>query len=338
MPTDTPILLACRGSDGTNALIRGFVEPPGFDLRVVEVNNVVEMFTRTFRGEFDVAEMSLAEFVYYFCRDAMDFIAIPIFPSRMFRHRFIYRNVSAGVDTPERLNGKKIGFLRWVQTAFVWIRGTLVEHHNVSPSDTQWYVNALHHWRDYSAEDGIQPRDGSVIRRLKVRGEDEYESICRALCGGELDALVVTENPTYSRFLDPDERAARLFANPRTAEMDYFAKSRILPIMHVVVVRKALLERNPGVDAAIFRLFSESKELGREALKNVPSLNLAWKDDYVEEERRFFSCDPWAYGLEENRPALTKFLSYCYSQGISTRLVEPDELFSLGTRSLTESL
>lgn len=330
------ITLACRNSDGTNALIRGLVKPSGFDLRVVEMNNVVEMFTRTFRGEFDVAEMSLAEFVYYFSRKKVDFIGIPVFPSRMFRHRFIYHNTSAGVHRPELLLGKKIGFLRWVQTAFVWIRGILVDDYNISPSDTQWYVNAIHHWHDSEAKDDIEPRDGTLIRRLNVQGKDEYKSICRALSEGILDALVVTENPRYAKLLDNDKRVARLFPEPREAEMAYFQKSRILPIMHVLVARKTLLEKSPNMAAELFRLFSESKKIGREWVKTVPSLSLAWKNDYLEDESRFFSADAWAYGLEENRQTLTAFLSYCYAQGVSTRRIDPNELFTPETWALTE--
>jgi hypothetical protein len=124
------------------------------------------MFYGMMNGEYDVSEMSLAERVYYLTRDRCDFIAIPVFPSRLFRHRFILCNGSTGISGPQDLTGKQIGGLRWVQTAFVWLRGMLVEQHGLSPKHTRWYVSALHHWHGHGAEDKITPRDGSVIARF----------------------------------------------------------------------------------------------------------------------------------------------------------------------------
>ena len=129
---DPSITLACRNYDGTNAIIRGALRPQGMDLQVKEVNDVVKMFSGMFRGEYDVAEMSLAEMIYYLTRDRCDFIGIPVFPSRLFRHSFMLSNRMAGVCGPGDLTGKKIGGLRWVQTAFIWLRGMLVDEHNLS--------------------------------------------------------------------------------------------------------------------------------------------------------------------------------------------------------------
>ena len=330
------ITLACRNYDGTSAIVRGVIRPAGIDLRVLEMNNTERMFRAMFRGELDVSEMSLAELVYYHSRDHCDFIGIPVFPSRLFRHGFIFCNTSSQISDPRFLNGKKIGFLRWVQTAHVWIRGMLIEEYGISPEKTGWYVSAIHHWEDGDSTGDITPRDGSVINRLHWRGEDGYERTCLALMEGGLDALAITENESYRKFLAGDRNIKRLFENYREAEASYFRKNKIIPIMHVLVAQKSVVEQHPDLPVKLFELFSESKKIGKDWLKNIPSLVMAWNNHYLEEEQEIFGEDPWAYGLEKNSPVLTKFLSYCHAQGISARNIDPRDLFVPSTWHLRE--
>ncbi|HEU4344570.1 MAG TPA: hypothetical protein VFU31_23695 [Candidatus Binatia bacterium] len=333
---DDPVTLACRNYDGTNAIIRGAVRPRGVNLQVNEVNDVVQMFSAMFKGGYDVSEMSLAELVYYLTRDRCDFIGIPVFPSRLFRHSFMLCNESAGIRGPEDLNGKRIGGLRWVQTAFIWLRGMLVEDYNLSAKDTHWYVSALHHWHENGSEENITPRDGSVIERFTGEGSDDYEINCGALLDGTIDLLMTTENPRYDR-LAGDGRARPLFPNAREAETAYFRKTGIIPIMHVLVIRRSMIERYPELPKELFELFCQAKKLGREWIRTVPSLSMAWKNQYLGEELEIFEGrDPWAYGLKKNLAALTKFLSYCHWQGISARQIGPYDLFVPSTWELLE--
>ena len=330
------ITLACRNYDGTNAIIRGALRPQGIDLQVNEVNDVVKMFSGMFKGEYDVAEMSLAEMIYYLTRDQCDFIGIPVFPSRLFRHSFMLCNETAGIRGPEDLTGKKIGGLRWVQTAFIWLRGMLVEEHNLSAKDMGWYVSALHHWHGNGPEEKITPRDGSVVKILTVEGCDEYEMSCRALVDGKIDVLMTTENRKYD-WLAADPRVRPLFPNVREAERSYYKKTGIIPIMHVLVARRSVVEQYPQLPAKLFELFSQAKKVGREWMRSVPSLNLAWKNQYIDDERAVFDGrDPWAYGLKANFAALTKFLSYCDAQGISATPITPYDLFAPSTWELNE--
>src|ERR1043166_2666346 len=213
-----PVTLACRNYDGTNALIRGQLRIPNIDLQVKEVNDVPKMFAGMINGEYDVSEMSLAEMIYYMTRDRCDFIGIPVFPSRLFRHSFILGNRSAGIRGPEDLTGKTIGGLRWVQTAFIWLRGMLAEEHNLSPKQTRWYVSALHHWHGHGSEEKISPRDGSVIEILTGEGNDEYEMSCPALTEGKIDVLMTSENRKYDQ-LARDPRARPLFTDARGVEI-----------------------------------------------------------------------------------------------------------------------
>ena len=330
------ISLACRNYDGTNAIIRGALRVPGINLKVNEINDVVKMFSGMFKGEYDVAEMSLAEMIYYLTRDRCDFIGIPVFPSRLFRHSFMLCNRRAGIRWPEDLTGKNIGGLRWVQTAFIWLRGMLVDEHHLSAKDANWYVSALHHWHENGAAEKITPRDGSIVKILTGEGSDEYEMSCRALVDGKIDVLMTTENRKYDS-LAGHPRVRPLFPNIREAEVSYYKKTGIIPIMHVLVVRRSVVEGYPELPARLFDLFSKAKKLGREWVRSVPSLNLAWMSQYIEEERAIFDGrDPWAYGLKANFAALAKFISYCDAQGISARPITPYDLFVPSTREFSE--
>lgn len=288
-----------------------------------------------FKGEYDVAEMSLAELVYYTSRDRCDFIGIPVFPSRVFRHSFVYYNSSSDIHQPEDLNGKRIGFLRWVQTAHIWVRGMLVETYHLSPIETRWYVCSIHHWEDEESEE-IQPHDSSVIRRLQWRGENEYDAACTALKENKLDALVTTENQLYDNFLNRDRNIKRLFANYSEVEGAYFRRTGIFPIMHVLVVKKELIAQLPDLPHQLFRLFSEAKKLSRQWTRTVPSMNLVWKTAYLEKEAEILGEDPWAYGLERNAATIKTFLDYCHNQGISAKPLSPFDLFTPGSWNLTE--
>jgi hypothetical protein len=330
------VTLACRNYDGTSAIIRGALRLPGINLQVNEVNDVVKMFAGMFNGEYDISEMSLAEMIYYLTRDRCDFIGIPVFPSKLFRHSFMLCNALANIRAPEDLSGRRIAGLRWVQTAFIWLRGMLAEEHNLSAKHAQWYVSALHHWHENSSQEKITPRDGSVINILEGEGSDEYEMSCRALVDGKIDLLMTTENRKYD-LLAGDPRVRPLFTDVRQAEVSYYKKTGIIPIMHVLVARRSVVEQYPELPQKLFELFSQAKKLGHEWTRSVPSLTMAWKNHYLEEERKIFTeRDPWAYGLKANFAALAKFLSYCDAQGISARQITPQDLFVPSTWQLSE--
>ena len=326
------ITIACGDYDVTRAIVKGPLSLPGFDLRIREMNNIAAMFTGMFKGEYDVSEMSLAELIYYRSRGNDDFIAIPVFPVRCFRHGFIL--CDATIKEPQDLNGKKIGFMRWVQTAAIWMRGILVEEYGISPVETEWYVASIHHWDDGEGDE-IKPRDGSVIKRVERRDKDAFQNAYAALLKGEINALGSTKPSTP--LIQKEKRIKRLFENYPDTEANYFRKTKIIPIMHVLVVRTALVSRYPHLASDLFRLFAESKRLGQEWAKSAPSSVLAWKDNYLDAEKEVFQSDPWAYGLNVNRHVLNKFLSYCHNQGISDRKLDPQELFASTTWELTES-
>jgi len=278
--------------------------------------------------------MSLGELIYYISRGHASFKAIPVFPSRIFRHGFIFIRKDSGIETPEQLNGRKLGFLRWVQTAALWMRGMLIDEYGVSSKGSEWYVGSMHHWDDADPGATVEPRDGSVIRWMKAEGRTTAEKACQSLFSGEVDALGVTENQLPAMLGNPNVK--RLFENPREVEIRYFRKTKILPIMHILAVRNETAEKYPDLPEKLFRLFVDAKRWAQKWRRVIPSLVEGWPNHYFAQEQEIFGCDPWAYGVEANRHVLTSFLAYCYDQGVSARKLSPEELFHPSTIALSE--
>lgn len=328
------ITLACRNYDRTQAILRGLVKVEGIKLKVLEMSSVPEMFSGFFRGEYDVSEFSLAELVYHISRGNDEFVGIPVFPSRVFRHGFVFCAVSSDIQGPEFLQGKRIGFPRLVQTASIWIRGILIGEYKNPPKAMHWYAASLHHWDGGDDRGDIQPRDGSIIHWLERKGRGENEVAELALSEGRIDVLGTTQFPKV--FSRGDKEIKRLFPNYQDVEAAYFKKTRILPIMHVLAARKAVVDRHPDLPEKIFELFSKAKRWGREWIRMDPSLSLVWKNHYLDEEDKIFGGDPWAYGLKENAHAISQFLSYCYDLGVSKRELNSQDLFAPSTWDLAE--
>jgi 4,5-dihydroxyphthalate decarboxylase len=334
MATSTKIRLASRAYDGVLPILRGQMTIPGFEFQITETEDVPGMFAGMFKGQYDVSEMSLGELIYYTSRGKADFVAVPVFPSRMFRHGFIFVRNDSGIGRAADLNGKRLGFLRWVQTAAIWMRGMLTDAYGVSAKDSQWYVASMHHWDDHDPGATVEPRDGSVIRMIENSGKNTSERACRAVFDGQVDALGVTESQLAT--LLADSSVKKLFGNSREVEAAYFRSTGILPIMHVLALQKHLVERHPELPEQLFRLYADAKRWAQRWRRNIPSLAEAWPNHYLAEEREIFKTDPWAYGLDANRHVLDKFLAYCDAQGITARRIAPEEIFCPSTLKLVE--
>jgi 4,5-dihydroxyphthalate decarboxylase len=325
--------MASRNYDGMSPIIRHEVVIPGVDLQVSVDNSVPRVFGALYRGTVDVGEMSLAELIYYVSRDQAELIAIPIFPSRVFRHGHLFLDRRTGITSARDLSGRKLGFQRWVQTAGVWMRGMLVEEYGVDPVATHWYVAATHHWDDAEGDE-IIPRDGSKILRLKSPSVHGAEDASNALIDGEVDVMGVTE--VQAPTLLAAAHVGRLFPDYVAEEQAYFQHTGIFPIMHVLAMRTSLVEQNPDLPGQLFQVFCEAKRQTRRIARALPSWNLAWKDHYLDDEQGLFQGDLWPFGLGSNRHVLEKFIGYCYQQGIAARRLDPAELFVPSTRDLAE--
>jgi len=313
------ITLACRHYDRTEAILRGLIQPVGIDVEVIERRDPSAMVREMIDGKYDVAEFSLAEYVFRLSRGKDDLTAIPVFPLKMFRHGFIFCNAASVIRTPADLHGKKFALFRMSQTACVWMRGLLIEEYGISPAKVHWLVPG-------PVAEEIQPRDGSRVKFIDRKpGVDDKRLLDEALVSGAIDAMTAA---TFSEaFLSGDKRVVRLFSDYKDREMSYYKKTGIFPIMHVLAAKRSTVEKHPDLSQKLIALFSHASQYARQKLHFEGSLSLAWKIHYLEEEEKALGSDAWAYGVEKNRAALDKFLSYAYDMGVSKRKMTAEDLF-----------
>jgi 4,5-dihydroxyphthalate decarboxylase len=321
-----PITLACERYDRTEALRDGRVRPAGVDLTYL-AQPVEETFFRMARfREFDAAELSLSSYVIGLTRDA-PFVALPVFPSRLFRHSGIYVSAASGIQTPQDLVGKQVGVAEYQLTANVWIRGILADHHDVPVESVIYRTGGLH-----------QPgRTEKVALQLpagvRVEPIGPTQTLSEMLATGEIDAVYTPRTP--ESFTRGDSGVRRLF-DP-AGEADYFARTGIFPIMHVVALRREVYERNRWLARSLFDAFAESKALCEEGIDETAAARymLPWLHDEVARTRSILGEDYWPYGLDRNVEVLRTFLRYSYDQGLAARPVEPEELFAPETLAAT---
>lgn len=315
-----PLTLACGDYDRTRALWEGTVEPDGIDLTYLRLP-VEETFFRMLRHrEFDVAEMSLSTYAATLGRDAPPFVALPVYTSRMFRHGGIVVNSSSGIEQPSDLRGKRVGNAELQLTANVWIRGILADDHGV-PVDAVSYVTG-------GQESPGRIEKGAVDTGLDVTAIPADRTLADMLHTGEIDAFYGPRIP--SSFYRGDGRVRRLFADPVAAEKEYFARTRIFPIMHVVAIRRELYDAHRWIAQSLLKAFTRARDLAYEAFLDASALRFMspWLIQQAEADRALLGEDFWSYGLEPNRTVLETFLRYHHAQGLSPRLLRPEELFA----------
>lgn len=316
-----PITLACERYDRTEALRDGRVRPAGIDLTYLP-QQVEETFFRMARfREFDAAEMSLSSYVVGLTRDA-PFVALPVFPSRLFRHSGIYVSAKSGIAEPEDLVGKQIGIAEYQLTANVWIRGILADFHGVPVDSVTYRTGGLH--------DPGRPEKLKVDLPPQVRTEPigPGQTLSQMLADGDIDALYTPRTP--HSFLAGDGRVRRLFDPSGPAEVDYYRSTGIFPIMHVVVLRRDVYERHRWVARSMYDALCEAKRLCEDNIEETAAARymLPWLHDEVARTKAILGEDYWPYGLEPNRETLRTFLRYSYDQGLAARPLEPEELFA----------
>lgn len=316
-----PITLACERYDRTEALRDGRVTPAGVDLTYLP-QQVEETFFRMARfREFDAAEMSLSSYVVGLTRDA-PFVALPIFPSRFFRHSGIYVSAASGIERPQDLVGRSVGIAEYQLTANVWIRGMLADEYDVPVESVAYRTGGLH---DPGRPEKIKV---DLPDGVKVTPIGPDETLSEMLAAGEIDALYTPRAPRT--FDDGTGRVRRLFEDSGAAEEDYFRRTGIFPIMHTVVLRRDVYDANRWLARSLHDAFVRAKELCEDNFAETAALRyqLPWLLDEVDRTRSIMGDDFWPYGLETNRENLRTFLRYAYDQGLATRRLEPEELFA----------
>lgn len=309
--------------DRTLALIDGTVRPAGIDFHY-EVLPIRGLFHRLIHtDDFDAAEMSLGTTIALLARGDRRFVSLPVFPSRNFRHGYIFVNSQSGIEAPSDLRGRKVGVPEYQMTAATWIRDFLARDHGVMPNQLRWLTGGLE-VPGYDARYSITLPSGVDLQIIP-----EDRTLEGMLESGELDVLVTANRP--KSFMKPGSTVRRLFPDYQALERSYFRRTGIFPIMHTVVIRRAVYEANPWIAGSLFAAFEQARNIGwvRIAQTGQLAIGLPWLMDELEEiDGLFAGRDPWAYGIEPNRATLEALLAASFEQGLTPRRVTISELFA----------
>lgn len=311
--------LACGPYDRTQALRDGTIRPQGIELTYVS-GQPAELFWRMLRyKEFEVSEMSMSNYVSLVGRGDCPFIAIPAFLSRVFRHGYIFVNGSSGIRVPKDLIGRRGGVPEYSQTAAVMARGLLEHEYGVRPHQIEWVQGR---------KDRMQL---SLPADIQITQAPDGRELSDMLDRGEIDFLITGNNPRSFRSGSPNVQ--RLFPNYRELERDYYRRTKIYPIMHTVVIRRDVYDRDPWVAVSLYNAFCAAKGLCCQLLLETgsPKATFGWLQAMIEEEQAVFGKDWYPYGVEPNRPSLEALLQYNYEQGLTPRPIEVEELFAPST-------
>jgi 4,5-dihydroxyphthalate decarboxylase len=312
--------LACWDYDRTRPLLDGRVSAEGLTLDI-KLMRPQQAFQAMLRGEFDAAEMSLANYTVLKARGECPFAGIPVMLSKIFRHSCIYVRSDAGIRTPADLKGKRAGTAQFTSTGVVFGKGMLEHEYGVSQRDMTWWLGGLH--APVAPPSPAQPAPPGVEMHY-LSGTETLEALFKA---GELDVLFSNHFPKLWDEQWPG--IARLFPDYRKVEQGYFKKTGIFPIMHTVVIREALYREQPWIAKALYDAFCKARDIAVDGLYDTDALRLSlpWLIDHLEETKAAMGADPFAYGIEPNRPALTAIGQYLHEQGLAPRAVRPEELF-----------
>ena len=313
---------ACGLYDRMLPLYTGEVQPEGIELNFIAIEEPRPIFDRMSGGqEFDVAEYSSSEFVQRYANKQCPFVAIPVFPSRAFRHGFIAVHAKAGIDSPKDLEGKRVGVPLYTMTAAIFIRGLLQHEYGVDLSKIHWVEGAMN-----AAGAHGNPTVLPLLKPVPIEKNVSGKSLSDLLEERAINATLGTSLPAAIR-RNPDIR--RLFPNYVELEREYYKRTRIFPIMHLIAIRKDVYEKHPFVATSLYNAFCKAKEIALQRMFNLRALRYMtpWLMRDIDEIHEVFGGDPWPYGVEPNRPTLTALVTYLADQALIAAPVPVDELF-----------
>lgn len=321
---DLRLTMAVGDYDQTRDLALGRVRPTGIDLTVLNFD-VEEIFFRFFdRLEWDVSELSMGMYTSAISSGDKRFIAIPVFPSRYFRHSAIFIRADDKICTPQDLAGKRIGVPQWSQTAGIYVRGYLSETVGLSLASIDWVQGGV------NDAGRIEPAVLKLPEGIRITGVSD-KPLNDMLIAGEIDAIISARPP--KAFTDGDPRVTLLFPDYKKAEEDYFKKEKIFPIMHTVAIRRDVYEANRWIARNLFLALQEAKNRSVKRLFDLTAAHvpLPWATELAYRGGRdlvFKNGDFWPYGVKENRVTLEAFLRFCYDQGTCHRKLSIEEIFA----------
>ena len=318
-----PLTLAIGDYVHTRELAAGRVRAEGIDLTVL--NYPFEQVGLRFGAlrEWEVSEFSMANYCSLVARpEPSPMVAIPVFPSRVFRHSAIFIRDGSDIREPAQLAGRRVGIPQWSQTATVYVRGYLAHEVAISLASIEWLQAGVN-------EPGrTEPAKLTLPPGVRVTPMPD-RTLSRMLLDGEIDAMITAHPP--EPFVRGEPGIRRLFPDFQKDEESYFKRTGIFPIMHVMVVRRDAYERNRWIMRNLVEAFEASKQAVLPRLTDIMTsfIPTAWGSVHFEHTRRllFGDGDPWPYGIEANRITLEAFLLYCFEQGVTARHLAPEELF-----------
>ncbi len=306
--------------DHVRDVLDGTVPVQGIDLTVLKLQPEEIFYRFTHYREWDVSEMSFGKVISLISQGETGIVPIPVFPSRVFRHSSLYLPKDSKITSIEQLAGKRIGVPEWAQTASVYSRGMLMHEYGVDLKSVHWHQGGVN-------EAGRQEKvklalpDGVRLTVVKDR------SLSDMLLSGDLDAVLSARPPTP--FTKGAGTIRRFFADYRGAELPYWRKTGIFPIMHVIVIRRDVYEKNRWVAMNLYKALEESKNNSLERMQDVTAslYPLPWMAENTQVSKELLGEDFWPYGIEPNRKTLDAFVKYAHEQGISHRPVSVEEMF-----------
>ena len=313
---------ACALYDRMQPLYTGEVQPAGIELNFIPIEEPRPIFDRMSGGqEFDVAEYSSSEFVQRFANKQCPFVAIPVFPSRAFRHGFIAINKKSGIAKPKDLEGKRVGVPLYTMTAAIFIRGLLQHEFGVNFEKIHWVQGAVNHAGAHG-----KPTVLPLLKPVPIEVDPSGRSLSDLIEARVVDATLGTSLPEAIR-TNPD--ITRLFPNYVDMEREYYKCTGIYPIMHLVAIKKDIYERYPFVASSLYDAFVESKKIALKHMYNLRALRymtpFLMRD--IDEIYEVFNGDPWPYGVEKNRKTLEALVTYLVDQHLIAAPVKVDDLF-----------
>jgi 4,5-dihydroxyphthalate decarboxylase len=318
------LTLACGPYDRMNALYNGSVQVEGVDLRTIPIDQPMEVFSRMLKNEdFDISEMSLTHCFTLRAANKAKFVTLPVFPSRMFRHGFIFINRKSGISSAKDLSGKRIGVQGYQMTAAVWIRGILHREYGVSFDEVRWFEGGVN-------ERGVPGGATTSMRpgkKLNIGPIAADRTLSEMLAAGEIDAIIGAVRP--DSLATHPETVARLFPDYHAVEVDYYKRTGIFPTMHALVIREEVYRNNRWLATSLYKACEQAKNLSLAQTRFTGALRfmLPWLTESLEEIDDVFGGDPWPYGVAANRKTLDAFNQALVDDGFLDAPLDLNQVF-----------
>src|SRR5260221_12403073 len=317
---EVPLTLAISRYDHVEDLVAGRVVPEGIRLTCLTLP-IEEIFFRFLtHREWDVSELSFGKYASLISQGDDSLTAIPVFPSRIFRHSSVYVRRDGSVRGPRDLAGKRIGLPEWAQTAAVYSRGFMAHQYGIDLTGIDWVQAGVN---EPGRAEKVALNLPPGIRLTPAPSK----SLSRMLVEGEVDAVLSAHAPAC--FEDRHPNVTRLFEDYVTAQTEYYRPTGSFPIMHVVALKRALLETRPWIAMSLLKAFEEAKRrsVARALEVTAPRFAIPWCFEHARRAQELFGADHWPYGVDGNRTTLDAFLQYAHEQGVCHRRLTPEDLF-----------